>query len=138
MIRFHRELLNAIALNNIGKINITLERSYNYTNIIIRNKITFNYNVKWDTNIESIISQSNDLTLSEVRLKLHEVLARISTLQTVDVSWLVQSHTLSESRKKGARLSSRRVAPFTLQSSECCLLCSTYSYFALLCAYRGG
>ena len=46
MIRFDRELLNAIALKNIGKINITFETSYNYKNIIIRNKITFNYNVK--------------------------------------------------------------------------------------------
>ena len=58
MIRFKRELLNAIALNNIRKINITFERSYNYKNIIIRIKITFNYNVKWDIHIESIIKKN--------------------------------------------------------------------------------
>ena len=58
MIRLDRELLNAIALNNIGKINMTFERSYNYKNIIIRNKITFNYNDKRDTHIESIIKKN--------------------------------------------------------------------------------
>ena len=40
----------------MGKI--TFERSCNYKNIIIRYKITFNYNVKWDTHIESIIKKN--------------------------------------------------------------------------------